>query len=108
MNPSINSAPSLPARNPPLQTVWKPFEGSEIVAYSPSPIFLTDAKPLSTIGVWDTRDSSANSAASAGIGSSLAAADIAPKYDDFARKLRRENRPEFTASRAPFRVSIMM
>jgi len=29
----------------------KSFRGSEIVAYSPSPIFLTDAKPLSTIGV---------------------------------------------------------
>jgi hypothetical protein len=35
INPWINSAPSSPTRNPPLQTVWNPFEGSEVVAYSP-------------------------------------------------------------------------
>src|SRR5260370_36398458 len=99
LNPSTNSAPSLPARNPPLQTVWWPFDGAEIVAYSPSPIFLTDAKPLSTIGVGDMRESSANSAAITGVGNILAASYIAPQYDDFTRKLRRERCSDTTERR---------
>src|SRR6266581_5982218 len=39
-----------------------PFDRSEIVAYSPLPIFRTDAKPLSTSGVSETRAWSATSA----------------------------------------------
>src|SRR5213594_2434257 len=51
-----------PTRKPPLHTVVFPFDRSEIVAYSPLPIFRTDAKPLSTSGVSETRASSARSA----------------------------------------------
>src|SRR3989454_10130986 len=61
-NPSTRSAASRPTRKPPLHTVVFPFDRSEIVAYSPLPIFRTDAKPLSTSGVSETRASSATSA----------------------------------------------
>src|SRR5712691_5161189 len=61
-NPSTRSAASRPTRKPPLHTVVFPFDQSEIVAYSPLPIFRTDAKPLSTSGVSETRTSSATSA----------------------------------------------
>src|SRR5260370_6183242 len=69
---------------------------------------MTDAKPLATSGVWDMRASPANSAASEGIGRSLAAAYIAPKYDDFARKLRRENTYGSEGFRSPARIFIMI
>src|SRR5882672_10402237 len=90
-NPSSNSAASFPTRNPPLQIVFMPFDGSEIVAYRPFPILRTEAKPLSTRGVCATRESLAVSAASAGSGISLAAAKNAPKQDVLAINLRREN-----------------
>src|SRR6266404_998097 len=61
-NPSTRSAASRPTRKPPLHTVVSPFDRSEIVAYSPLPIFRTDAKPLSTSGDSETRASSATSA----------------------------------------------
>src|SRR2546427_7458380 len=61
-NPSTRSAASRPTRKPPLHKVVFPFDRSEIVAYSPLPIFRTDAKPLSTRGVSETRASSATSA----------------------------------------------
>ena len=90
----MRSAASFPARNPPLQRVVRPFEGSEIVAYKPLPILRTEAKPLSTSGVAETRESPASSVASAGRGMSFATAYIAPKHEVFARKLRRENGAE--------------
>src|SRR5260370_12693875 len=69
---------------------------------------MTDAKPLATSGVWDMRASPANSAASEGIGRSLAAAYIAPKYDVLAIKLRRENTYGSEGLRSPARIFIMI
>src|SRR5215469_11022937 len=90
--PSMSSAASLPTRNPPLHMVCSPFEVSEIVAYSPFPIFRTDAKPLSTMGICEIRESAINDSASTGNGSKRYAAISALHCELRPRKSRREER----------------
>src|SRR5579862_2443617 len=106
MNPSISITLSLPTRKPPLETVGIPLDGSEIVAYNPSPTFLTEAKPLSAIGVCETREFCGRLADRVCIGRNSAAAQSAPRYDVFVRKFRRENWREIPAFGAFFDKSI--
>src|SRR3984893_2689078 len=96
-------AASRPTRNPPLQRACNPFERSAIVAYKPSPIFRTEAKPLSAMGCFAMRGSSARVSASAGNGASLVAANNAPIDDVPARKVRRENGFEKFSIKTPLR-----
>src|SRR5882724_4262400 len=96
-------AASRPTRNPPLQRACKPFERSAIVAYKPSPIFRTEAKPLSAMGCFAMRGSSARDSASAGSGANLVAANNAPIDDVPARKVRRENGFEKVSMKTPLR-----
>jgi len=72
------------------------FRGIKIVAYNPSPIFLTmrSLYPQSALRYARVIRQLRRQC---GHRSSLAAAYMAPKYDEFARKLRRENRPGLTA-----------
>src|SRR3981081_356398 len=96
-------AASRPIRNPPLQRACKPFERSAIVAYKPSPIFRIEAKPLSAMGCFAMRGSSARDSASAGSGANLVAAYSAPMDDVPARKVRRENGLERSLMEPPMR-----
>src|SRR5712672_3810936 len=92
-----------PIRNPPLQRACNPFERSAIVAYKPSPIFRTEAKPLSAMGCFAMRGSSARVSARAGSGASLVAANNAPIDDVPTRKVRRENGFEKISMKTPLR-----
>src|SRR5437879_11828070 len=94
-------AASRPIRNPPLQRACNPFERSAIVAYKPSPIFRTEAKPLSAVGCLAMRGSSARDLASAGSGASLVAANNAPSDDVPDRNVRRENGFEKVPMKTP-------
>src|SRR6266853_691553 len=96
-------AASRPIRNPPLQRDCNPFERSAIVAYNPSPIFRIEAKPLSAMGCFAMRGSSAGDSASAGSGANLVAAYNAPRDDVPARKVRRENGFERSLMEPPTR-----
>src|SRR6266566_4461411 len=96
-------AASRPIRNPPLQRACNPFERSAIVAYKPSPIFRIEAKPLSAMGCFATRVSSAMGSASAGSGANLVAAYNAPMEDVPARKVLRENGFEWSFMESPMR-----
>src|ERR1700674_39290 len=94
-------AASRPIRNPPLQRACNPFERSAIVAYRPSPIFRIEAKPLSAMGCFAIRGSSASGSASAASGANLEAAYNAPIEDVPARKVRRENGFEMSFMESP-------
>src|ERR1700674_5886742 len=96
-------AASRPIRNPPLQRASSPFERSAIVAYKPSPIFRIEAKPLSAMGCFAMRGSSARASVSAGSGANLVAAYNAPRDDVPARKDRRENGFERSLMEPPSR-----
>jgi hypothetical protein len=64
----------------------------EIVAYNPSPIFRTDANPISATAIWAMRESPASDFASRGSGSSWYAAASTPHCDVRFKKTRRENK----------------
>src|ERR1700676_2328309 len=99
-------AASRPIRNPPLQRACNPFERSAIVAYRPSPIFRIEAKPLSAMGCFAMRGSSASGSASAASGANLEAAYNAPIDDVPARKVRRENGFEMSVMESPIRDDV--